>query len=259
MSVSTVRVACSIKDAEVSERVASVIRSEGVELIQLPHATLTAETATWPVWWALVYDLAPWDAAALRVMRRISTLQRFAPTLLYVPNTPDAVRVLDDCVAEYPVLAQLQGGNAAEADRLRAEVRELLDRIPGAVVAELVLSIMRNPGGRLELFVRTAMTDLVLHGGQPQPTVSSVAQAMRSTVRTVEHTLHELGLPPPNELLGWITLLYVVWSAVRALKPVDAFARQLGFHAGAVHRLRHRLQPTEVSRVLDDGDVIPDQ
>ncbi len=202
---------------------------------------------------------APWDAAALGVMRRISTLERLAPTLLYVPNTPAAVRVLDDCVAEYAVLAQLQGRDAAEADRLRAEVRELLDRVPGVVVAELVISIMRNPGGHLELFVRTAMSDLVLHGGQPCPTVSSVVQGMGSTVRTVEHRLHELGLPPPNELLSWITLLYVVWSARRALKPVNAFGRQLGFHTGVVHRLRHRLQPTEVSRVLDDGDVIPEQ
>ena len=120
-------------------------------------------------------------------------------------------------------------------------MRALFNRIPGVKVAELVLSIMRYPDGRPEQFVRTAMSKLVLHGRRERLTVSTIAQTMRSTVRTVEHTLHELGLPPPNELLGWITLLYVGWSAERALKPVDAFAQQLGFRAGSIHRLRHRL------------------
>ena len=112
MSIPTIRLACSIEDAEVNEFVVSLIRSEGIELINLPKATLTAERAAWPVWWALVYDLAPWDAGSLRVMRRISHLKRFAPTLLYVPNTSDAVRVLDNCVAEYPVLALFKGSDA---------------------------------------------------------------------------------------------------------------------------------------------------
>ena len=187
-----------------------------------------------------VYDLAPWNDVALHLLRCVTTSHPAVPVLLFVPTRTDVASLLVRCGSAPCLTAEFQLRDREQVIRLRAAMRDLVRNAPGEVIGSTIVSLM-PPDPNVARFCRQAVAHLCYSKDQGALTVYSVSHDLHVGVRTLERACGDASLPPPKEMLDWITLLVAAYTAAATQTRTCRVAAYLGVDSQKLWRLRHRL------------------
>lgn len=202
-----------ISDPRARARVVDALAEEGLASLALATRDLSELEGTTPA--ALVYDLAPWSAAALQFLSRLrSAPWRVAelPVLLYVPPRPEAAQLLVEAGRFSLVRGEMQCDGASEGGRIRGAMRQLLRDAPAAGVFQLLMRHLPDLPSDVQRLCRFACEKLAAHDGA-ELTVSRAAAELGADRRTLERRLRALGLPMPKELFDWTIVVFAAYVA----------------------------------------------
>ncbi len=119
-------------------------------------------------------------------------------------------------------------------------MRDLVRNAPGEVIGSTIVSLM-PPDPNVARFCRQAVAHLCYSKDQGALTVCSVSHDLHVGVRTLERACGDASLPPPKEMLDWITLLVAAYTAAATQTRTCRVAACLGVDSQKLWRLRHRL------------------
>ena len=199
---------------------------------------------------ALVYDLSPWDSAAVAYLeRRVHEAKRI-PILLYLPPTGAAFAALSRVPRSAYLGVQIHARDAESLGHLRAAATELVLAIPRVRILRVLTDAVPTLSNTALLFGQRVLRGL---GAGQRPTVASVARGLGLSSRTLQRRLHADGLPAPKAFLDWLTLLYV--QAVAESRQVTAarVAALAGITSNDLYRIRRRLRDLAGSEPFRPG------
>ncbi len=239
----TAEVVCCIDDREVLTRVTGVLQAERVRAKTLRWQEVIREAKGAGDWQALIYDLAPWDDSAPKVMDAFRQRVPAAPILLYPPLPHDIDHHLEVQLPRRCVCLRLQRNNADERQDLRRTIRRMLSLIPCNRLALLVRNAVPEMPDPLLAYVQEALNTLRDEEKAGRLLVESVATRIGTRVRTLERIAHGSGLPQPKELLDWMLLLHATFVVDKERTTWEAAAWRVGVRTETLCRMRHRLMP----------------
>jgi AraC-like DNA-binding protein len=187
---------------------------------------------------ALIYDLSPWDGAAVAYVRRHATRASGSPILLYLPPTGAAFAALSRVPRSDYVGLQIQSRDGESLRHLRDATSTLVTAIPRVHIMMLLAESIPRLSSAAVLFGQRVLR--ILGAGQ-RPTVGNTARALGLSPRTLQRRFTADGLPPPKAFLDWLTLAHI--SAVAASHNIatSSVAAHAGLTSNEMYRLRKRL------------------
>ena len=188
---------------------------------------------------ALVYDLSPWDPAAVAYLERRRREAERIPILLYLPPTGAAFSALSRVPRSGYLGVQIQARDAESLDHLRAAATELVLAIPRVRILRFLTEAAPPLSSAALLFGQRALR--VLGAGQ-RPTVASVARGLGLSSRTLQRRFQADGLPAPKAFLDWLTLLYVRTVAESRQVTAARVAACAGITSNDLYRMRKRVR-----------------
>lgn len=104
----------------------------------------------------------------------------------------------------------------------------MLERIPTRHLHEMIRMLVGEIPERVDSFISRVLDQLRLADLLDSITVQAVAQDLTLTRRTVERDLSRTPLPPPKELIRWLTLLFCLvmegaWSDLGTSTPKHGY------------------------------------
>lgn len=119
-------------------------------------------------------------------------------------------------------------------------MRSLVAKAPADVVRRMLLALLpRDPS--IAAFCEQAVARVCYAEIHPAPCVSSIARDLAMSPRSLERLCRNARLPHPKELLDWITLLVVRYTALATRARTSTVAAHLGLDGQKLWRLRCRL------------------
>src|SRR6266480_7489234 len=164
--------ASSISDDRARPWVRNAAEQEGWELQEGQASNgdhrLPSGTRLW------VYDLAPWNDAALHLLRCVTTSHPAVPVLLFVPTRTDVASLLVRCGSAPCLTAEFQLRDREQVIRLRAAMRDLVRKAPGEVIGSTIMSLL-PPDPNVARFCDEAVARLCYSNGDHALAVEAVS------------------------------------------------------------------------------------
>ncbi len=230
-------IACAVKDELARNLALQTIAFEGGTALLVGGDRLTSPL-TPARYSALICDLAPWNQGALDSFSMFRRQQPGLPVLLYVPSSAAATSLVPECAKMPDIRIQFQSTARDALPFLRKNVRWLLRSNPVSYLINLITFMLDQTP---EPIVRYMGDVLHESAGGRTTTVRSGAAALGLTRRTLERYLEDAGLPPPKELLDWLRLLYISYTAECSGLSIAVVARGMGLNSNRLYRLKRRL------------------
>jgi hypothetical protein len=246
-------VACAVTSDAANERLRRAVDREEGHIVRIPPSQITVTRSHG--FSALIYDLFPWDDRALLGINRLRRSRPELPVLLYVPPMSGAVALLPRCGRIPNLRLRMQERNGDGVAELQQDVgwlvrsaagREILTRL-GAAMPQMPPA-MRHVA---EYVLRTV-------GTERRPTVGAAARALRLSKRTLERRAQEEHLPPPKELIDWLTFMHVAFIAVQGNMSISKVARCIKVNANDLYRMKRRLAERAGRRLSQARDFFDD-
>jgi hypothetical protein len=236
-------VACCVRDSEALKRVRLALEAEGAVVEPVRREDVINQTAAVVGSAALVYDLEPRNGAASTVIVAFRECVKNGPVLLYPQASQHIARHLEMHLAQPAVCLRLRHDNSHDMQSLRADVRRMLNMIPGNRLALLVRSALPQLPELLATFVDEILHSLSGEQNDGRLLVEVMALRAGTRKRTLERLCRESGLPRPKELLDWLILLHVAFVVECERLTWRAATRRMGIRKKTLYRMRHRLLP----------------
>ena len=244
------KIACSVTNEAAVKNVQRSLELEGgaIMLVQ-PSGIATNGGHDYA---ALIYDLSPWDDRASVSINRLRRTRPEIPILFYLPPVSQAVALVPRCGRLANVRILIQEPNGDGVANLRRDIRWLIGSLP----ADEILSRVNGALPEMPpILRRLAQYVLRSRGIERRPTVGAAARALGVSKRTLERRVRDDNLPPPKELIDWVTLLHVSFIAARGSTSISKVARFVGISPNGLYRTKKRLADRagrEIVRRTDD-------
>ena len=239
------RVAFCVTSGEARSAVLTALRSAGIEPVTAMPLQLYSTLSRSHSIDALIHDLHPWDFSSVGQMEAIRTRYPDLPILIYAPVRPGIADLLVRC-AHLPCLhAELQlSADGHQPQRLRRLLRLLIDEVPSARLLRILETAVPNAPPRAWSFTSMALQDVHCGSRSERPTVRGLANRLGVSERTLERSWPRSVFPAPKEMLAWLVLLLVTFTAAASGASAARVAHSLGLDSQRLYRIRHRLLPT---------------
>jgi hypothetical protein len=197
-----------------------------------------------PTMAAMIYQPRRDDLhTALLVVRHWMNLYPNRPLVLCLPGPvggrADTLSSLNHFsgVIAWMTDAEISAQGAAE---ISSVVARLLAREPEFLVRSLVRLVSSQPTPVVTLLTETLL-DRLREGGTSAPMPSTLAAASHFPLWRLQRTCREAGLPPPQRLIAWLTLIYVLALADREEISIARAAARSQISDKYLRSLRSRL------------------
>ena len=236
-------VACAVGEGAARELLVAALVAEGADVRPMAPPQLATGLPSLDPCTALVYDLAPVTDASVDLIHTLRSRHPWLPILLYPPLREGVVPLILAAGQIPGVKAKGQCLDSLEPQRLRAFIRDALASAPASRIGTMVSLLITGAPPRLLAFAQVALRRLGARNPASSRTVGAIASELGMTPRTLQRAVPDDTLPPPKELLDWLTLLFITkvasWSGV-SLRTV---ARDFRIDPNTFYRLRRRLMP----------------
>ncbi len=227
------------------EQLQSAFAQRGMPIAQISEAaflTLPREPGIAAmIYWPATGDLK----TASLVLSRWSTLYPDRPLVLCLPGPmAQRVRMLSSVGHSSPVVLWLAEGGISErgATAIATVVAQLLARAPEFLIRALVDLTSADSLADVTALTETLL-DRLRTGGTDAPTPSALAARCDLPLRRLQRACRRAGLPPPQRLLEWLTLIYVLAAADWEGMSIAKAAASSGISDKHLRHLRSRLLP----------------
>jgi len=248
--------AVMIADPPARARVRDALQHEGLTSRVVTMGDFTIRGIEGAPVAALVWDGAPAPTALTFLRRTRAPASQLVdlPLLLYVPPRADVAQLLIAAGAFPLIRGEVQSGTVADAGRLRAAIRALLESAPADAVYRRLMLALPDLTQDVQHICRFACGKLAARKGDTL-TVARVAKELGMARRTLERRFQSLGLPKPKEFLDWIVVVFGVYVAGSQGTQLYALGPRMGFSEARMRRTRLRLRTLRsatsgVARVL---------
>lgn len=231
-------VAVMVGDSAARTRVVTALGEEGLVPLIVTARDISVRGLDGPPVAALVYDLAPWNDDARRLLGRLGP---DLPVMFYAPSHAEVARLLIEAGRLPLVDGELQCDGPGDIARLRRSVRRLLEMAPAAIVFRLLMRHAPNLPSVVVQFCRNACGVLAAGMGDTL-TVSHLASALGADRRTLERHWRAHKLPPPKEMLDWIIVVFAAYLSERDNLLLYSTHELLGMSWERLRRSRLRLR-----------------
>lgn len=230
-------IACAVRDEPARNLALRTIAFEGGTALLVGGDRLTSPLAPTP-YSALICDLAPWNQDALDSFSMFRSQKPGLPVLLYMPSSAAATSLVPECAKMPDIRIQFQSTARDALPFLRKNVRWLLRSSPVSHLMNLITFMLDQTPEPIGQYM-----GYLLHESAAgrTTTVRSGAAALGLTRRTLERYLADAELPPPKELLDWLRLLYISYTAECSALSITVAARNMGLNSNRFYRLKRRL------------------
>jgi transposase-like protein len=242
-------VACAVTNEWASRCSEHAVDLEGGRQMRIPASDIA--TTRCHSFSALIYDLAPWDDRSLVSINRLRRSRPEMPILFYVPPVSRAVALIPRCGGIPNVRIRMQERNGSGTSEFRHDVRWLVQAVPSREIMARLAEVLPEMPSALRQLSQYVLRALPL---ERKPTVESAARAMGLSKRTLERRARGDNVPPPKELIDWVTLLHVSFIAVRSSTSISKVARCTGINPNDLYRTKKRLSERSGTRILNGGD-----
>ena len=213
-----------------------LVEQEGGHIVAAQTAEVANRAA--PSYAALIYDLAPWDERALARIDHLRSLRPELPLLLYLPPVSPAVSLVPSCGRLTNVRLRMQERHGDGVKGLQQDVRWLLRSVPVREIMTQVADALPEVSSLTTLFSHHVLRRLSV---KRRATVTSAARALGLSKRTLERRMRNDRLPPPKEIIDWLTILHVSLIAARSSLSVSRVARSIQMNPNDLYRIKKRL------------------
>ena len=229
-------IACSVADEAAVKNVRRSVEVEGGSVMWIPPPGIAASGGH--DYAALIDDLSPWDDRALVGINRLRRTRPEIPILFYVPPVPRAVALIPRCGRLTDVRLLMQEPNGNGVANLQGDIRWLIRSVPSCEILNRMNGVLPDMPPILRVLAQYVLRS---RGIERRPTVGAAARALSLSNRTLERRVRDDNLPPPKELIDWVTLLHVSFIAERGRTSISKVARFEGANPNGLYRTKKRL------------------
>ncbi len=244
------KIACSVTNEAAAKNVQRSVEVEGGAIMLVQPSGIAANGGH--DYAALIYDLSPWDDRASVSINRLRRTRPEIPILFYIPPVSQAVALTPRCARLPNVRLLMQECNGDGVARLRRDIRWLIGSLPAREILSRVNGVLPEMPPILRGLAQYVLRS---RGIERRPTVGAAARALGVSKRTLERRVRGDHLPPPKELIDWVTLLHVSFIAARGSTSISKVARFAGISPNGLYRTKKRLADRagrEIVRRTDD-------
>ncbi len=238
---------CCIADDAVFHRVQHAASAARLRPVRIPTESLLVSAQEDVV--VLIYDLShPAPEVATDVVRTWHGLHPRHPVLLYHPATIAAAALIGQLTPLPGISARIQMPGLADEERqLARQLSELVSRGPELLVRAVLNVVRPTASAPIRVFVEALIEELARkRAGAPE--VRAIAARGNLKPWVVRRECRAANLPPPERLVGWLTLIYVVALAAWEHLSIVEAAAKAGVTDRHIRKLRATLLP-EIERL----------
>lgn len=188
------------------------------------------------------------------MLNRVRTEWPILPIFLYVPRLPDVSELILHCGSIQGIRVRVQSASPTAVAALRGDIRKLLDTVHLLVLQGIVRKAVHDTPRAVTEFALLAVRSLHSGRGMDSFTVETLSAELRVSTRTLHRYWASTSLPQPKQMLNWIILLFVSYTAAVGGISVPRIAASIGLSRQRLYRIRKRLTAGECEVRLSNID-----